>query len=135
MAYIEHITLNGTTYDILGTMQPPQTLEFRNFYCGTIRTDGKLYFQIPLNFRHEFNSVSITYFRGTVYGVNGLIKYTTSSSSNGLTDFMSSAFTRSTGLYHSHVVISCTPSSPPVTTISAQTPIVISIDLIRLEFK
>ena len=134
MEYISSITLNGDEYHILGAMQPPQTLEFRNFYCGTIRTDGKLYFQIPFNFRHEFNSVNITYFKGTVYGVNGLIKYTNSSSSNGLTDFMASAFTKSTGLYHNHVVINCTPSSPPITTINAQTPIVISIDLIRLEF-
>ena len=134
MAYIEHIALNGTIYDILGAMQPPQTLEFRDYYSGVIRSDGKIYIQIPLNFRHHFNSVSISYFRGTVFGVNGLIKYTNSSSSTGITDFMHSSFTRDVGLYHNHIVINCTPSSPPTTPVSTQTPIMVSIDLIRFKF-
>lgn len=134
MAYIEHITLNGTNYDILGAMQPPQTLEFRDYYSGIIRSDGKIYIQIPLNFRHNFNSVSISYFKGTIFGVNGLVKYTNSSSSTGLTDFMHSSFTRDVGLYHNHIVINCTPSSPPTTPVSAQTPIIASINFIRFEF-
>ena len=92
-------------------MQPPQTLEFRDYYSGVIRSDGKMYIQIPLNFRHHFNSVSISYFKGTIFGVNGLVKYTNSSSSTGLTYFMHSSFTRDVGLYHNHIVITCTPLS------------------------
>ena len=133
MDQISYIDLNGVKYSLLGAMQPPTTLEFRNYFYGTIRTDGKLYIQIPLNFRHEFNAIKVTYFKGTVYGVEGLIKFTNSNGTSGLTDFMHTSFTRSVGLYQNHIVIGCTPSSPPVTTIKAQTPIVMSIDTIRFE--
>lgn len=126
MASITKITINDVTYDI-GFMKPGPYV-FSGWRAGAIKGDGRVYFTVPFNRPHNFESAEVTFCKAYVQGVQGTVKYA-NSASDGLTDFRHTNFKTYTGLYFDHIDISFEYlKTPPPQNCVGSTPVIVSFE-------
>lgn len=131
MAYINKLNINGDIHKI--GFRGPGTYNFTGDFIGHCNDQGDCSFTIPLDGDKDFSTGSVSYCKGYIFGVNGVLKYS-NSSPDGLTDFKHSNFTISVQIDFNLINVYISNKSDVPTNFKPNTPYCVLIQSLSIVF-